>query len=96
MAEIRGSMFCSTCRRQTASIRPRANHILHLILSLLSCGWWVPVWLLCALLPGAARCTVCGQTSRTTRLISGLIRLTAVVVLGLAAYTAYLTIANWK
>ena len=33
----------------------RTNHILHLILSLLSVGWWIPVWMLVALSNGIER-----------------------------------------
>jgi len=32
---------------------PRANHVLHFVLSLLSCGLWLPVWLVVAVIEGS-------------------------------------------
>jgi hypothetical protein len=34
------------------------NHVLHLLLSLFCCGWWVPVWLALVALGGERRTTV--------------------------------------
>jgi len=36
----------------------RVNHVLHLLLSLFCCGWWIPVWLLLAAFGGERRQTV--------------------------------------
>lgn len=32
-----------------AAYQPGANHLLHLVLTLLTCGLWLPVWFLVAL-----------------------------------------------
>lgn len=34
------------------------NHVLHVLLSLFCCGWWVPVWLFVTALGGEKRTTV--------------------------------------
>jgi hypothetical protein len=34
------------------------NHVLHLLLSLFCCGWWVPVWLFITALGGEKRTTI--------------------------------------
>ncbi len=40
------------CNNIVKLARPRrANHILHLLLSVLSFGLWLPIWLLCVLAP---------------------------------------------
>jgi rRNA maturation protein Nop10 len=60
---------CPTCGRQTLHLDQHAscNHILHLILSLVTCGLWLPVWFFIAKAARDAnrestpRCTVCGH-----------------------------------
>ncbi len=38
------------------------NHILHLVLSLFTCGLWLPVWLIIVLASiGGYRCSKCGS-----------------------------------
>ena len=52
--------FCSRCGNSTMHYRKGTNHILHLLLTVLLCGWWLPVWLLLSLKIGGWRCQVCG------------------------------------
>lgn len=45
--------------------RQTPNHILHLLLSVVTVGFWIPVWLLVTLFaPGAYRCPICGAKTR--------------------------------
>jgi hypothetical protein len=40
------------------------NHILHLLMTVLFCGLWLPVWIVCCFAEGGAsdwRCTQCGK-----------------------------------
>ncbi len=69
MAVKIGSMYCPTCAKEVAADVPRANHILHFLLTLLTCGLWLPVWFLCALLPGKKRCRQCGSTSTANKIV---------------------------
>lgn len=41
MAVQTGSMYCPTCKKQVAADVPRANHILHCLLTLFMCGLWL-------------------------------------------------------
>ena len=54
---------CSTCQQPRPFTKDGANHILHLILSIVTVGFWLPVWLLvgvCSFLT-AYRCQFCGK-----------------------------------
>ena len=66
MADRMQTGLCPTCREQRLLRQPRPNHVLHLILSVLTAGLWLIVWLiLVARSSGAsARCTVCGTPLR--------------------------------
>jgi hypothetical protein len=38
-----------TYSQQTTMVPAKTNHVLHLILTLISCGMWSPIWLIVAL-----------------------------------------------
>ena len=40
----------------------KTNHILHLVLSLITAGFWVPVWILCAMNNASKRSQLNGGT----------------------------------
>lgn len=53
---------CRTCRRPTMHVQKSPSHVLHLLVSILTAGFWVPVWILIALNAGStAQCTQCGK-----------------------------------
>ncbi len=64
--EARG--FCKTCKEDVLIRRQGANHVLHLLLTLLTAGLWVIVWLLAAVKVGGWRCTRCGRRVRRSLL----------------------------
>ena len=41
--------------------RKTANHILHLLLSVFTMGFWLVIWLLVAIQIGGWRCGTCGR-----------------------------------
>jgi hypothetical protein len=51
---------CRTCGKATMHLVARPNHILHLLLSVVTAGLWIIVWLLVGLKEKKATCTVCG------------------------------------
>ena len=63
--------FCPTCKRNVLAQKvvpmTSCNHILHLILSIITGGIWINVWLLCAwgsggpMLEDNYRCIRCGH-----------------------------------
>lgn len=53
--------FCPHCQKQVMAQGTKPNHILHVILSLVTLGLWLPVWLVITLAKsGGYRCTQCG------------------------------------
>ena len=53
---------CRRCGKATMHVQPGTSHVLHLLLSLLTLGLWLPVWFLLAANSGtAAQCTQCGR-----------------------------------
>lgn len=51
------SGYCDHCARAVLIRRETVNHVLHLLLTLLTCVWLVP-WMFMG--PGPWRCTSCG------------------------------------
>lgn len=61
MAMQQTSKWCRTCNRQTLANRPGTNHVLHLLLSIITCGLWLIVWALSSVKFGGWRCAFCGR-----------------------------------
>lgn len=61
MSQQHRSGWCARCQRQVVVFRPGANHILHLLLTLVTCALWLIVWLGSAIRFGGWRCSVCGS-----------------------------------
>jgi hypothetical protein len=63
VSTVQTSHYCATCGRQTLHTKERVNHILHLILSVLTAGLWIPVWIFLGATNSAerTRCSVCGS-----------------------------------
>ncbi len=62
MSAIQGTGYCQMCGRQSYFTKPRVNHVLHLILSIVTLGAWLVVWAVLGALNAskASRCTTCG------------------------------------
>lgn len=65
MAADQTSKYCSNCEKQTLWARPGTNHILHLLLTVLVCGFWLPVWVMASIRIGGWRCQTCGGKDRS-------------------------------
>ena len=54
---------CPVCGQYRLFAKQGPSHILHLLLSLVTLGMWLPVWFLCVLLSAFEpfRCMACGQ-----------------------------------
>lgn len=62
MATKSGTFYCKTCQAKRLGHAPAPNHILHLLLTLVTFGFWAPVWLLITLFSGGRyHCSVCGN-----------------------------------
>lgn len=53
--------YCSVCGGSVLARRKGTNHILHLILTILTGGFWVFIWIGCCIKIGAWRCSNCGS-----------------------------------
>lgn len=54
--------YCRTCQREVLAQKNTPNHILHLLLTLVTAGIWGIVWLIIVLTNvGGYRCTNCGN-----------------------------------
>jgi hypothetical protein len=63
MAERITRRWCPRCEMRVKALRQQPNHILHLLLSLLTLGFWVLAWLLVSM-NRDWRCSECGATTR--------------------------------
>ncbi len=54
---------CQKCNRKTQHEKSKVNHILHLILSILTGGFWIPVWVMLWVCSywGGGICIHCGK-----------------------------------
>jgi len=61
MAMKTASLYCKHCGTQRLGQAPAPNHILHLLLTIFTMGFWIPVWLIVAIGSGGSyHCTHCG------------------------------------
>lgn len=55
-------LSCKNCGGPTPHESPSTSHVLHLLLSIITVGFWLPVWLLIAFNNrNQGTCTVCGR-----------------------------------
>jgi hypothetical protein len=55
------SAFCRNCNAQVMVTKPGVNHLLHLILTILTAGLWLLIWIPLMLFGGGSwRCAKCG------------------------------------
>ena len=72
MAHENNQGYCPRCRRHTLHIRDarEVSHVFHLILTLVTCYLWAPVWLIFFLVNRLSetgkpfRCSLCGEPAR--------------------------------
>ena len=63
MGQKHTSKYCSRCRVKVMAVGKTPNHILHLLMSVVTAGLWLPVWLIIGLCSGGGyRCTTCGNS----------------------------------
>lgn len=64
MSVVQTSAYCPTCQRQSNFQKPRINHVLHLILTLVTLGLWGFVWIALGIgnASKSVRCVTCGST----------------------------------
>jgi len=60
MGTEQASAYCKNCNKQVLVTRNTPNHILHLLLSLVTCGLWLLVWWSMSSEKKPWRCSQCG------------------------------------
>ncbi len=54
--------YCNHCQKNVMAQGNRPNHLLHLILSVVTAGFWLVIWLILIVFnAGEYRCTQCGN-----------------------------------
>ena len=62
MTTINTMTHCYKCQKKTLHIEQKINNILHLLLSVITAGVWIIVWVLLAIFHNKkTQCTVCGH-----------------------------------
>lgn len=61
MAMQMKSKHCKRCGEQILAQRPGVNHILHLVMSVITGGLWLIIWLGSMIRIGGWRCSRCGK-----------------------------------
>ena len=70
MATQQSLYYCEQCEKTTLHLEKKTEHLLHLLLSVVTGGAWIPVWLFLSMDTSKPRCTVCGRKA-TYRLFRG-------------------------
>ncbi len=63
MANQETGGYCKHCDKKVMLQRSGTNHILHVILSVLTAGIWIPIWILTSIKVGGWRCKECGSSA---------------------------------
>lgn len=58
------SMLCEECDCRRKFTRPGVNHLLHVVLVVLTAGLWLPIWLIAIISNRPWRCDECGSLSK--------------------------------
>ncbi len=66
MSQKNEMIGCNNCQEMTMHISTPPNHILHLILSIITGGAWFIVWMILLITQKNPQCTKCGLTSNQT------------------------------
>lgn len=61
MADDKKGGYCNQCGKKVVVFRKGTNHILHLIMTLLTAGLWLFIWIGSCIKFGGWRCNECGS-----------------------------------
>jgi hypothetical protein len=63
MAVDQKQKYCKDCKRNTLHVRQRTTEMWGCLLTLLTAGLWIPIWILISLFGTMSgyRCQVCGR-----------------------------------
>lgn len=61
MATDETQKFCPSCNRNVLARRAGTNHVLHFLITFLTCGLWLIFWAGSTVKFGGWRCSTCGS-----------------------------------
>jgi uncharacterized membrane protein len=64
MAQKQLMRKCCTCEKMTLHMENNVNHILHIILTVLTFGLYLIIWFFICVFAGNRQCMECGEESR--------------------------------
>jgi hypothetical protein len=67
MGQKQTQKYCKYCEDYVLATRRETNHILHLLLTLITGGIWFIIWIIVAMNTDKWRCTQCGSIVTTSR-----------------------------
>lgn len=88
MGYAESSGWCRTCQARSLLRRRTPNHILHLLLSIVTAGLWLIVWLLLSMSNPDWLCARCGTPWKSS-LHGFLVGVLVLMVVGVGAYAAW-------
>ena len=53
--------YCSNCKKNVLIRAQKPNHVLHLILSIVTSGLWIIIWVILSIRAKEWHCSQCGQ-----------------------------------
>lgn len=62
MGQSNVQRICPRCRTHVLAVRQTPNHAIHAVVSLFTCGFWLIVWIILAIVSASStyRCSQCG------------------------------------
>jgi ribosomal protein L37AE/L43A len=60
-------VYCPDCKKNVAATKNTPNHILHLALTIVTCGAWAIVWGFLLTSPGHFMCNTCGHKTNPAK-----------------------------
>ncbi len=53
---------CWSCKENVLATRKGTNHVLHLLLSIVTVGWWLIIWIIVSIKGSSWMCPKCGSS----------------------------------
>ena len=62
MGYLERSGYCSNCKKEVLIRAQTPNHVLHLLLTIVTCGFWIIVWIILTISGNKWHCSQCGRS----------------------------------
>jgi len=79
---------CPHCQRPVLAQRQARNHVVHLLMTLFLCGFWLPIWAILAACPFPWHCPTCGTKIKEPTSWDALIAVVVVIAIFVGVWMA--------